>query len=77
MITGSVRWFDDANGFGFITPDDGSEDLFVHISTVNMSGLKSLKEKQKVCFDVVHGTDGGQASNIKFEFCRTNADMHF
>jgi len=66
MITGSVRWFDDANGFGFITPDDGSEDLFVHISTVNMSGWKSLKEKQNICFEVVHGTDGEQASNIKF-----------
>jgi len=64
MITGSVRWFDDVSGFGFITPDDGSEDLFVHISTVNMSGLKSLKEKQKVCFEVAQGIDGEQASNI-------------
>ena len=68
MITGSVRWFDDTNGFGFITPDDGGEDLFVHISTVNMSGLKYLKEKQKVCFEVTQGPDGGQAANIKFEF---------
>ncbi|MDD5301083.1 MAG: cold-shock protein [Gallionella sp.] len=68
MITGSVRWFDDANGFGFITPDDGSEDLFVHISTVNMSGLKYLKEKQKVCFEVTQCPDGGQVSSIKFEF---------
>lgn len=76
MMTGSVRWFDDANGFGFITPNDGSEDLFVHISAVNMSGLKCLKEKQKVSFEVTQGPYGAQASSINFEFCRTNADIH-
>lgn len=65
MMTGSVRWFDDASGFGFITPDDGGEDLFVHISAVNMSGLMRLGEKQKVGFEVIQGTDGVQASNIK------------
>lgn len=77
MMTGSVRWFDDTNGFGFIVPDDGSEDLFVHISAVNMSGLKYLGEKQKISFEVIPGPDGGQAANINPEFCRTKADIHF
>lgn len=65
MITGSVRWFDDTSGFGFITPDDGGDDLFVHISTVNMSGLKYLGEKQKVNFEVTHDPDGDHVSSIK------------
>lgn len=65
MITGSVRWFDDTSGFGFITPDGSSEDLFVHISAVNMSGLKYLGEKQKVSFDVAHDPDGDHVSNIR------------
>lgn len=77
MMTGSVRWFDEANGFGFITPSDGGEDLFVHVSTVNKSGLKCLKEKQKVTFEIAQGPYGAQASSIHFEFCRTNTDIHF
>jgi CspA family cold shock protein len=68
MLNGRVRWFDDKNGFGFITPDDGSEDLLVQLSTVNMSGLKFLKERQKVSFEVMHGPDGGQASNINLQY---------
>jgi cold shock protein len=53
MATGTVKWFNDAKGYGFITPDDGSEDLFAHFSAINMSGFKTLKEGQKVSFDVV------------------------
>ena len=64
MANGTVKWFNDAKGFGFITPDDGSEDLFAHFSAINMSGFKSLKEGQKVTFDVVQGPKGKQASNI-------------
>lgn len=64
MLSGRVRWFDDKNGFGFITPDDGSEDLFVQLSTIEMGGFKFLKEKQKISFEVMHGPEGGQVSNI-------------
>src|SRR5262249_15098264 len=65
MATGTVKWFNDAKGYGFITPDDGSEDLFAHFSAINMSGFKTLKEGQKVSFDVVQGRKGKQASNIQ------------
>src|SRR4030095_5221831 len=63
--TGTVKWCNDAKGYGFITPDDGSEDLFAHFSAINMSGFKTLKEGQKVSFDVVQGPKGKQASNIQ------------
>lgn len=65
MATGTVKWFNDAKGFGFITPDDGSEDLFAHFSAITMSGFKSLKEGEKVQFDVLQGPKGKQASNIQ------------
>jgi CspA family cold shock protein len=65
MATGIVKWFNDAKGFGFVTPDDGSDDLFAHFSAINMSGFKSLKEGQKVSFDVIEGQKGKQASNIR------------
>lgn len=65
MKTGSVRWFDDESGIGFITPDEGGDDLPVHVSIVNKSGLKSLKEKQKVCFEVARGPYGDQVSSIE------------
>ena len=64
MATGSVKWFNDAKGFGFITPDEGGEDLFAHFSSVQTQGFKTLKEGQKVSFDVVQGPKGKQASNI-------------
>ena len=65
MATGKVKWFNDAKGFGFITPDDGGKDLFAHHSSIQMSGFKSLKENQQVQFDVVDGPKGPAASNIK------------
>ena len=64
MATGTVKWFNDAKGFGFITPDDGSEDLFAHFSAITMNGFKTLKEGEKVSFDVTQGPKGKQASNI-------------
>jgi CspA family cold shock protein len=65
MATGTVKWFNDAKGFGFVTPDDGSEDLFAHFSAINMDGFKSLKEGQRISFEVTQGSKGKQASNIR------------
>ena len=65
MASGTVKWFNDAKGFGFITPDDGSADVFAHYSAIASSGFKSLKEGQKVTFDVTDGPKGKQASNIQ------------
>ena len=65
MATGTVKWFNDAKGFGFIAPDDGSADLFAHFSAINMGGFKSLKEGQKISFEVTQGPKGRQASNIQ------------
>ena len=64
MATGTVKWFNDAKGFGFITPDGGGEDLFAHFTAIKMEGFKTLKEVQKVAFDVTTGPKGKQASNI-------------
>ena len=64
-MTGLVKWFNADKGFGFITPDDGSEDLFAHFSAINMNGFKTLKEGDKVSFEVVQGPKGKQASNIQ------------
>ena len=65
MATGIVKWYNDAKGFGFITPDDGGEDLFAHFSAINMCGFKSLQEGQRVSFDVAQGPKGKQAANIQ------------
>jgi len=65
MATGTVKWFNDEEGFGCITPDDGSDNLFAHSSAINMNGFKSLKEGQRVSFDVTLGDKGKQASNIQ------------
>jgi len=58
MQTGTVKWFNDAKGFGFITPDGGGEDLFAHFSEVQGSGFKSLQDNQKVSFEVKQGPKG-------------------
>jgi CspA family cold shock protein len=63
--TGTVKWFDDGKGFGFITPDDGSKDLFAHFSEIQGGGFKSLAENQRVSFEVTQGKKGLQASNIR------------
>jgi CspA family cold shock protein len=65
METGTVKWFNDAKGFGFITPDSGGDDLFAHFSAIQAGGFKSLQENQRVSFDVVAGPKGQQAANIQ------------
>ena len=65
MATGKVKWFNETKGFGFITPDSGSADVFAHHSAIKMSGFKVLQENQSVTFDVVQGQKGLQAANIQ------------
>jgi len=64
MATGIVKWFSNAKGYGFISPDEGGDDIFAHFSSIEMEGYKSLKEGQRVEFDVSNGPKGLQASKI-------------
>ena len=65
MSTGIVKWFSDEKGYGFIKPDDGGTDLFAHFSQITGRGFKTLKQDQRVEFEVTQGQKGKQASNIK------------
>ncbi len=65
MITGTVKWFDDSKGFGFVTPEDGSKDVFVHHTAIQGTGFKTLTEGQQVQFEVEQGPKGPSAVNVQ------------
>ena len=65
MAAGTVKWFNDSKGFGFITPEGGGDDLFAHFSAIQSQGFKTLQEGQRVSFDITTGPKGKQASNIQ------------
>ena len=65
VIKGTVKWFNDAKGFGFITPEDGSKDIFVHHTAIATQGFRTLSEGQQVEFDVVQGQKGPAAANVR------------
>ncbi len=64
MTTGTVKWFNESKGFGFIAPNDGGDDVFVHFSAIQGSGFKTLTEGQQVSFEVQKGPKGLQAANV-------------
>ena len=65
MTTGTVKWFNESKGFGFISPSDGGKDVFVHFSAIQGDGFKTLSEGQSVSFDVEDGPKGPQATNVR------------
>jgi CspA family cold shock protein len=66
-LTGTVKWFNESKGFGYITPDDGSKDVFVHFSAIQGNGSKVLQEGQKVKYNVEQGQKGPQAVNVRLQ----------
>ncbi|MEN8175962.1 MAG: cold-shock protein [Pseudomonadota bacterium] len=66
MQTGKVKWFNNAKGYGFVTPDEGGQDVFVHFSAIQMEGYKTLKEGQTVSFELSEGPKGLHATSIQF-----------
>ncbi len=64
MATGTVKWFNDSKGYGFIAPSDGSDDIFVHFNAIQASGFKSLSEGQQVTYEVENGPKGLSATNV-------------
>ena len=73
MAVGTVKWFNDAKGFGFITPDGEGADVFVHFSAIKAQGFRSLKEGQRVSFGIVQGPKGMQASDVMPEEAQVSA----
>ena len=65
MATGTVKWFNESKGFGFISPDDGGKDVFVHFSAITADGFRTLAEGQQVSYEVEDGPKGPQASNVQ------------
>lgn len=65
MAQGTVKWFNSEKGFGFITPDGGAPDVFVHYSEIQARGFRTLEENQRVSFDIGQGTKGPQATNVQ------------
>lgn len=65
MAEGTVKWFSDEKGYGFITPEDGSKDVFVHHQSIQSEGFRSLKETERVSYEVTQGPKGPQASNVQ------------
>ena len=65
MATGTVKWFNESKGFGFISPEDGGKDVFVHFSAIQAQGYKTLDENQRVEFEITQGQKGPQASDVR------------